>query len=330
MGTSHSTPNKKSGVVIKRKRSIKNVPTVESTDVCDKRFEEKYFYGYKVLGKGGDAIVYEGVETISMTKVAVKVKEITSPKDVGLQSECRILSDLDHRGIVKLVDSHIDNNRHIMVLELAQAGDLIDKICEQKLFEEDTAKGIIVNLAEAIRYLHSKNVVHRDIKPENILLRSCTSYKNLMLADFGFAAICQGDSLTERLGTFKYMAPELFRATSYGKAVDVWALGVTMYVLLSGRYPFYHQDSKIICRLILQADIKFESEVWSLVSDDAKDLLRKIFVADPKQRCTIDEVLLHPWILSFVEVFDDIDIEDVAVRIVNSSDLADDMMRMSV
>jgi calcium/calmodulin-dependent protein kinase I len=94
------------------------------------------------------------------------------------------------------------------------------------------------------------------------------------------------------------MAPELFTAEAYGKAVDVWAVGVTMFVLLAGRYPFHHHDPKTLRTLITKAKFSFEGEIWDSISDEARDLLCKIFVADPRQRYTINQVLLHPWLLN--------------------------------
>jgi hypothetical protein len=206
MGTSQSFPSsfpsfptkkleKKSQYAVERKRittrivpiasiveeSSENVVIVERT----RRFEDKYVLTRGVLGKGADASVYKGINAITMTMVAVKMQgqpNLTAPD--GLITERNILNSLQHRGIISCLDFYEENDKHIMVLELARAGDLMDKLSEKRVFRESTVRSIMASLVEAVRYLHSKNIVHRDIKPENILLRSETNYNNLMLAWF--------------------------------------------------------------------------------------------------------------------------------------------------
>lgn len=271
-------------------------------------FQERYQSG-SFLGEGGDSCVYEAVDRETLQRVAMKVTLLNTPDHEEksevlrqrFRNEVTILCTLRHRNIVRLFDSHDFGDRLVMVLECARGGSLFDELCESRGIEERLARNVVVALAEAIRYLHQHNIVHRDLKPENILFRSKNGrIDDLLIVDFGFAAHCStANGLSDVLGTLEYIAPEILRMKPYGKGVDMWALGVIMFNILSGQYPFYHPDRTELCRKIMKGVFTFKDhDVWRDVSSMAKDLIDKTLVIDPHQRITINDFLQHPWILS--------------------------------
>ena len=294
-----------------RERSFDATIAGSSTDDYRLAFEERYQIG-GMLGEGSDACVYEAVDRETHCRVAVKVTLLNIPeheeKREGLRrrfhSETSILASLRHRNVVRLLDSYECDERLVMVLECAKGGTLFDVLCESSGLDESHARSIMVTLAEAIRYLHKNDIVHRDLKPENILFRSKDGRINdVVIADFGFATHCANDnSLKEVLGTLEYIAPEILRLQSYGKGADVWALGVILYNLLSGLYPFYHSDRAELCRRIIDGSFSFsDHEVWDSISPNAKDLITKALMVDPSQRICIEDFLQHPWMLCYDE-----------------------------
>jgi len=150
---------------------------------------------------------------------------------------------------------------------------------------------------------HDRNIVHRDIKPENILLAD----KNLTvkLADFGLAKIIGEESFTTTLcGTPSYVAPEILQPSSrrrYTRAVDIWSLGVVLYICLCGFPPFSDElytpeNPYSLAQQILGGRYDFPSPYWDSVGDPALELIDRMLTVDPDERITIDECLEHPWL----------------------------------
>lgn len=133
--------------------------------------------------------------------------------------------------------------------------------------------------------MHKKNIVHRDIKPENILLESHSEDNwNLKITDFGFAKCYdpQEGGLTESLGSPLYMAPEIIKKLPYDSAVDIWACGVLTYIMLSGKPPFNAKTKDEVFIQITTKNINYSSDIWKLTSKEAKNIVRKMLIRDPK------------------------------------------------
>jgi len=131
-------------------------------------------------------------------------------------------------------------------------------------------------------------------------MRSENDDADFVLADFGFAVQCCGRNQTQQCGSPLYIAPEIIMNQKYGVEVDMWAFGVLLYILLGG-YPPFNQDSNKINKLyqnICKGGFTFEQKWWSCVSEDCKDLIRKLLQVDPSMRLTARDALLHPWFLS--------------------------------
>ncbi|CAH1996543.1 unnamed protein product [Acanthoscelides obtectus] len=152
---------------------------------------------------------------------------------------------------------------------------------------------------EGVQHVHSRGVVHRDLKPENILLDDSL---NVKITDFGFAKILNDhELLTDLCGTPGYLAPETLKcnmlddAPGYSFEVDIWACGVIMYTLLVGCPPFWHRKQMVMLRNIMEGNYTFSSPEWSDISEEPKDLIRRLLVVDPKKRISISEALTHPF-----------------------------------
>ncbi|KAF4336193.1 CAMK RAD53 kinase [Fusarium beomiforme] len=260
------------------------------------------------LGKGHFAEVYLCVEKATGQRFAVKIftkhpgMEDRS-KTEGLQQEIGVLMGVSHPNVLCLKDTFNERDRVYLVLELAPEGELFNYIVMKQKLSEDESRKLFVQLFQGIKYLHERNIVHRDIKPENILLVD----KNLhvKLADFGLAKIIGEESFTTTLcGTPSYVAPEILadsKQRKYTKAVDVWSLGVVLYICLCGFPPFsdelYSRDFPFtLSQQIKSGRFDYPSPYWDSVGDPALDLIDSMLIVDPEKRFTIDQCLQHPWL----------------------------------
>lgn len=260
------------------------------------------------LGKGHFAEVFLCVEKSSGTKYAVKVftkhpgMDERSKTD-GLQQEIAVLMGVSHPNILCLKDTFNEKNAVYLVLELAPEGELFNHIVMKQKFNEDEARQLFVQLFQGIKYLHDRNIVHRDIKPENILV--VDKEMHVKLADFGLAKIIGEESFTTTLcGTPSYVAPEILadgRHRKYTNAVDIWSLGVVLYICLCGFPPFsdelYTKEFPYtLSQQIRSGRFDYPSPYWDSVGDPALDLIDRMLVVDPAKRFSVDECLSHPWI----------------------------------
>jgi serine/threonine protein kinase len=173
-------------------------------------------------------------------------------------------------------------------------------------YSEKDAANLMRDSLDALKYLHSLGVVHRDLKPENLLYASgeegSEMYDVIKLADFGLAKVVQGGndhSMTTTCGTPGYVAPEVLEQKGgYGPEVDVWSMGVILYILLCGFPPFYDENNAVLFQQIKKGDYSFPSPYWDDISDGAKDLVKKILQINPQTRLTIQQCLDHPWMSS--------------------------------
>eukprot|EP00658_Telonema_sp_P-2_P054826 TRINITY_DN43606_c0_g1_i4.p1 TRINITY_DN43606_c0_g1~~TRINITY_DN43606_c0_g1_i4.p1 ORF type:complete len:433 (-),score=93.18 TRINITY_DN43606_c0_g1_i4:40-1338(-) len=202
------------------------------------------------LGQGSFAKVYKGIDRDSRRPVAIKVVEkkklmlVTSSRDQHFEDEFRIMKTLKHSGVVQVYDVYDSEERLYIVLEQAVGGELFDAVVKEPYSEPD-ARHVFTQIVKAIKYLHENNVVHRDIKPENILISSKASERAkqvVKISDFGLSRLAGPQSFMQTVcGTPQYLAPEVLTAkhsSGYNQQVDMWSLGVILYILVSGTMPF--------------------------------------------------------------------------------------------
>ncbi|KAJ5922686.1 hypothetical protein N7516_010389, partial [Penicillium verrucosum] len=260
------------------------------------------------LGKGHFATVYLCAERSTGDKYAVKVFERRlsdsqkSQNDNALQQEIALLMGVHHPNLLCLKESFDESDGAYLVLELAPEGELFNWIVNNKKMTEDETRGVFRQLFDGLKYLHERGIVHRDIKPENILVADRNL--NVKLGDFGLAKIIGEESFTTTLcGTPSYVAPEILQDShhrKYTKAVDVWSLGVVLYICLCGFPPFSDELNTPENPLTLAQQIKmgrfdYPSPYWDSVGDPALDLIDRMLTVDVDKRITVDECLEHPW-----------------------------------
>ncbi|XP_053521299.1 calcium/calmodulin-dependent protein kinase type IV isoform X2 [Artibeus jamaicensis] len=171
-------------------------------------------------------------------------------------------------------------------------------IVEKGYYSERDAADAVKQILEAVAYLHENGIVHRDLKPENLLYATPAPDAPLKIADFGLSKIVEHQVLMKTVcGTPGYCAPEILRGCAYGPEVDMWSVGIITYILLCGFEPFYDErGDQFMFRRILNCEYYFISPWWDEVSLNAKDLVRKLIVLDPKKRLTTFQALQHPWV----------------------------------
>lgn len=232
-------------------------------------------------------------------KVAVKVvkRKNLDPKDErALDQEYKILAAINHPNIVSTHGYYKEKENLYVVLEYLEGGELFDRIVKKQKYTEAEARNVVRVLLNALKFCHDKDIVHRDLKPENLLLAHADDDANVKLADFGLATIASGNTIRDKAGTPEYIAPEIIENLPFGKAVDMWAFGVILFILLGGYQPFHEDDRKKLFAKIIGAKYHFHPKRWSAISDDAKDLIRGLLEPQPVKRLTVDQALDHAWL----------------------------------
>ncbi|XP_067288842.1 serine/threonine-protein kinase DCLK1a isoform X2 [Pseudorasbora parva] len=260
---------------------------------------DRYKVG-RMIGDGNFAVVHECVEISNGRAYALKIinKGKCRGKEHMIQNEVAILRRVKHPNIVLLIEEMDTYSELYLVMELVKGGDLFDAITSANRYTERDASGMLYNLANAIKYLHSLNIVHRDIKPENLLVyEHQDGSKSLKLGDFGLATVVDGPLYTV-CGTPTYVAPEIIAETGYGLKVDIWAAGVITYILLCGFPPFRgsSEDQEALFDQILLGQLDFPPPYWDNVSDSAKALIVSMLQVEVDQRYSALQVLDHPWV----------------------------------
>ena len=195
------------------------------------------------------------------------------------------------------------------VLEYAPGGELFDFILRHKYLKERDACRLFAQLISGVWYLHKKKVVHRDLKLENLLL---DRGRNIIITDFGFANRFENrvdDLMATSCGSPCYAAPELVISDGLyvGSAVDIWSCGVILYAMLAGYLPFDDDPQNpegdninLLYKYIVSTPLTFPD----FVSLEARNLLSMMLVPDPTKRCSIEDIMVHPWLKSYSHLFD--------------------------
>lgn len=256
---------------------------------------------HKTLGEGASSKVKLGVNTMTGQQVAVK---IMMPKDhssrVDVDREINILKRLKHPHIVQLLDVLYDQPPGCtsLILEVVPNGELFDYVVAHGRVKESVARKFFYQAATGIDYLHSNNVIHRDLKPENLLL---DAESNIKIADFGFSNIMRpGKLFSTFCGSPIYAPPEIILEKQYsGPAVDIWSLGVILFVIVTGSLPWKLERTGRIADIdrLLVGKYSIPHDLQDQISDNCKNLMQKMIQADAALRLPMKDILCHPWLI---------------------------------
>lgn len=263
--------------------------------IRDKAFED-YYTLVKELGRGATSCVFKCDQKGTDEHWAVKIINKNVDKKV-VCSEIGILLCLKNEHVIRLKEVFETPAQIYLVLELVTGGELFDRIVSQGFYSEKKAAQAVRDMLLGVKFLHQNGVVHRDLKPENLLYKSMADDSKLLVADFGLSRVIEPEvQMSTVCGTPGYCAPEMLRGNVYTPAVDMWSIGVITYILLCGYEPFFADDEKTMYKKIIKGDYKFDSPFWDEISENAKDLVRKLLHLNPKERLTASQALKHPWV----------------------------------
>lgn len=260
----------------------------------------------KKLGSGSFGSVYICKHTETSKKYAGKlfdkdfVQNESNMKMVA--SEVAVLKETSHENTVSFVDLVFSQHGVLLVMDLVHGSDLRDFAPSGKGMVESFARVVFEQLLKAIQHIHKRRIIHRDIKIENVMV---DKQGTLKLVDFGLAekALEDHDGLTVTgyCGTPAYYSPELAQCELddggndnefAGDKIDIWAAGVLLYCVVSGKEPFLRES-----RYELLHEISQNNALWNVeFSCELKDLLQSILRTDPTERLSIEQILSHPWI----------------------------------
>jgi serine/threonine protein kinase len=272
--------------------TISNLSTLANTHIFNGKIED--YLITKELGKGSYAVVKLAMHKITKEKYAIKIytkESLLDPqKRNTVKNEVNILKQLNHINIMKLYEV-IDSSKYLyLVLEYIKGVSLLDVIKMEKLhhIEQHRAIKLFLQILKGISYCQSKNINHRDIKLENILVIKDDIVK---IIDFGFSVKGSKETYQKLFcGTPSYMPPEIVNKEKYiAQYSDIWSLGVLLYTMLYGRFPFKAKDDERLFELINKAEVKFPENIF--VSENIKILIKKILNIEPKLRPSPEEII---------------------------------------
>ncbi|XP_046382873.1 uncharacterized protein LOC124153627 [Ischnura elegans] len=250
----------------------------------------------RTIGKGNFAVVKLARHRITKTEVAIKIIDKSQLDAVNLQKvyrEVDIMKQLDHPHIIKLYQVMETKNMIYIVSEYASQGEIFDYIARYGRMSESAARLKFWQILSAVEYCHNRRVVHRDLKAENLLL---DANMNIKIADFGFSNYFNpGEQLATWCGSPPYAAPEVFQGKKYtGPEIDIWSLGVVLYVLVCGALPFDGSTLHSLRDRVLSGRFR----IPYFMSSDCEALIRKMLVLEPSKRFSIEQVKRHRWMVA--------------------------------
>ncbi|KAI8325853.1 Pkinase-domain-containing protein [Martensiomyces pterosporus] len=289
--------------------------------------------GYTVIsriGQGAFSTVYRARKEDTGEDVAIKAIRktgLSAVQEANIRKEVAIMDSLHHPRIIRLLDFREARDYYYLIMEYAEGGELFDRVLQLTYLSEKLARHVIIQVAEAVRYLHANGVVQRDLKLENVVFEPIPVVPSGMkekrragdlgekqeegifvpgvggggigrvkLIDFGLSKVVWNQATHTPCGTTGYAAPEIVRDELYTKSVDMWGLGCMLYALICGFPPFYDEDAKVLTRKVAMGQYEFLSPWWDDVNPQVKHLISHLLELDPRRRYTIDDFMRHPWI----------------------------------
>lgn len=253
----------------------------------DKMIAERYML-VSSLGEGGMADVYLAIDTILNREVAIKILRGELSKDpvtlLRFQREANAVSKLNHPNVVDVYDVGEYEDRHYIVMEYVRGRTLKQLISQRGALHKEEAVNIMIQLTSAVEHAHENNIIHRDIKPQNVLVKDDGTVK---ITDFGIALAHDTVQLTQTdavLGSAHYLAPETTRGEVPTNQVDIYALGIVFYELLTGSVPFHGENPVQIAMKHLREEIPSVLDFNPTLPQSIENIILKATVKNRSQR----------------------------------------------
>jgi len=255
------------------------------------------------IGQGSYGRVYRAKHiktgvTRAIKKINKHSYNMTLEEEQNLIKEISILKQLDHPNILKIFEFYNSRQNLFIVSEYLTGGELFKKIVEEKHFDEKVAAHIMKQLFSAVNFCHVNNIIHRDLKPENILIESYENtkkeYFTIRVIDFGTSEYNKKCMLKEKIGSSYYIAPEVLN-NKYNEKCDLWSCGVIMYILLCGYSPFNGRTEEAILEKVKIGKFSMSDSIWEEVSNEAKDLVKKLLTKNIEKRLSAEQAINHEW-----------------------------------
>ena len=245
------------------------------------------------IGKGGYSKVYLIEHKITKRRYALKAAarwKKDKDRTERTMTEIRVLKKLKHPNIIRIKGHFSDDETIYIVLEYI-AGKDCSKFFKNSLPSKSVVKSIMTQLVEAVDFCHKQGIIHRDMKLDNILIDENNKIK---LTDFGLCGIKNSkyDVFSQRMGTVRYTSPEMLEENGYNESVDVWGIGVVLFLLLTGKYPFDGSSKPNIFRRITDKNIHYSK--YDLNRSEVK-LLKMLLAKNPDNRIEIEDILDEPF-----------------------------------
>uniref|UniRef100_A0A8C5J118 non-specific serine/threonine protein kinase n=1 Tax=Junco hyemalis TaxID=40217 RepID=A0A8C5J118_JUNHY len=252
-----------------------------------------YYEIERTIGKGNFAVVKLATHLVTRAKVAIKIIDKTQLDEENLKKifrEVQIMKMLCHPHIIRLYQVMETERMIYLVTEYASGGEIFDHLVAHGRMAEKEARRKFKQIVAAVNFCHCRNIVHRDLKAENLLL---DANLNIKIADFGFSNIfTPGQLLKTWCGSPPYAAPELFEGKEYdGPKVDIWSLGVVLYVLVCGALPFDGSTLQNLRARVLSGKFR----IPFFMSTECEHLIRHMLVLDPSKRLSMEQICKHKW-----------------------------------
>jgi len=285
----------------KVKGSVELVVEYTAMDRGENRLSVDNFDLLKVLGKGsfGKVMLVQKKDTGCLYAMKTLNKEVIIARDEveHTRAEQRVLGMVNHPFVVGLKFSFQSETKLYLILDYINGGELFQHLQNEVRFSPERCQFYTAELALALEYLHSLDIVYRDLKPENILI---AHDGHIAITDFGLVKenMTEGETTSTFCGTAEYLAPEVLKGEGYGKEVDWWSLGILLYEMLSGLPPFYSENTNLMYKKILYSTIVFEDP--ALADPNVQDFIEKLLVRTPSARLGAgeggaDAIKSHPY-----------------------------------
>ena len=271
-----------------------------------------YYYEYNIIKpikSGGFGKVFLGEDVLTHNLVAIKktdVKHFSTEEMYNLSREGRLISNLSHPNIIKIYNFYTYENYLYNVMEYAKGGELTQLINSKDEIPETKIKDIFKQIYSAVKYLHNKNIIHRDLKTNNIVFLD-EEKTHVAIIDFGISSTsCGGDVL--KAGTLKYLPPEILTGDTFKNSnkIDMWALGIILYLLYFKKFPFDGKDFSEIKKRIHYEPVFYPKNIK--IRKTLINLIDKLLDKDYNTRISCGDE-------SFIEYFDDNDMNKEAFLI---------------